>query len=478
MNDVSFTNLNTTLTIPPMLKDEIKMSKYSFLGIIYLFSVVSSSIANSLVGNIQDLYRVPFLKIRWIDISILFVVFSFFYSLPSTRRRLKNTNFIIFLCFIYLIFESFQLWRSWGLNDLSSEVSHFLCTLSLFIIVDLSFYAPSINTIISFLKKFAIWGAFTLIISNLYLLYSFISGNTIFTDSDIRVGLEVAGSKETVSQFVLVPFVYAFGLYFVFQKKAALWKKILFLCAIFSIYGALVITFGRGTLASIIIVSIYFLFSSTKPKEVILKIGAILLLIVIGYLIFDNAFAKRGYDPINKIVQIAEFATDVKNPDWDKGRSISHEYAIAAWKKNIWIGAGYNDLYHYGMPDNVATAHNGIITSLFHRGILGTLILMLILFLLFKHSIKLWFLIRKKNDHESDIIKLLIVVSFLWIITFLTQEALWEKYSLSIEFMYLGLIYNYYIQLRNKPKYYYFHQTIKNPLVNELPKNFNCNTIV
>lgn len=95
---------------------------------------------------------------------------------------------------------------------------------------------------------------------------------------------------------------------------------------------------------------------------------------------------------------------------------------------------------------NPATAHNGVITSLFHRGILGTIILMSILILLFKYAISLWFIIRLKVTYQTDMMKLLILVSFLWIITFMFQEVIWEKYSLSIEYIYLGLITNFYKQ--------------------------------
>jgi len=425
------------------------MSKYYFLAIVYLFSVVSSSIANSIDADVQNIYRIPFLNVRWIDIAILIILISFFYNLFLIVRRLKNTGFIILLCFIYIIFESFQLYRTWGLIDAASQMSHFLCTVSLFIVIDLSTYVLLIDSIILFLKRLAIWSAIAIIISNLYLLYSFLSGHVTYTDSDIRVGLEVAGSKEFVSSWVLTPFVYAFGLYFI-QKSGRFWEKLLFLIAIFSIYGALVITYFRGTLVMLLIITIYFIFSSSNAKQSLLKMGGLLLFIVLGYLFFGGVLTKKGYDPVKKVVEIVEFTTDTENPDWDKGRSFSQEYAIEAWQKNPLIGAGYNDLSNYGLPDNMATAHNGVITSLFHRGIIGTFILMLILILLFKYAIVLWFVLRRQTTFQSDMIKLLILVSVLWIITFLTQEILWEKYSLSIEYMYLGLILNCYKQYNIK----------------------------
>lgn len=422
------------------------MAKYSLLVIIYLIAVISSSVASLMKIDVQQFYRVPFLNARWIDIGILAIVFSFLYSLAKKTRSLKNTNFIVITCFIYLIFELVQFIRTWGVVDVATQVSLFFCTLSMFIIIDLSFYAIPIEKIVSFLRKVSIWGAFAIIIVNCYLLYSFITGHVVVEDMDVRVAIEVIGSKETVYSFVLIPFVYAFGLYFI-QKIGNFWEKVLFLSAILSIYGALIITFWRGTLVMILVITVYFLISSSGAKQIVLKIAGLLLFLGLGYFILGDTLASRGYDPVKKIVETAEFATDVNNPDWDKGRIVAQEFAINEWKNNLWVGAGYDALGRgKALPENAINPHNGVITSLFHRGILGTFILLLIFIVLFKYGISSWFIFRKNKTYEGEMVKLLILVSFFWIITFLTEEALWEKYSLSIEFFYLGLVTNLYKQ--------------------------------
>ncbi|MGC3947781.1 MAG: O-antigen ligase family protein [Chryseolinea sp.] len=387
------------------------------------------------------------MNIRWIDIAIVFVIIGYLYSLTTTNKRVYDTEIIVALCYIYLIFESFQLYKSWGQTDLSSQISHFFSTLSLFIVIDLSTYALSPRSITSFLKSYAILGAVVVTITNLYLLYSFLSGNVVFKDLDIRVALEVVGSKETVYSTVLTPFVYGFGLYFI-QKQGNPWLKVLFAAAILSIYVSLIITFYRGTFVMVGVLTIYVLLSSGETKEVFTKVFGTIVLMIVGYLIFGSILANKGYDPIGKIVEMAEFTVDVDNPDWDKGRSISLEYAIAAWKQNLWLGAGYDELTHYGFPEDLASAHNGFVTSLFHRGIVGTILLISILILLFKYAMNLWPILSEEKNYQNDAMKLLIIVSFLWIITFMTQEALWEKYSLCIQYLYLGLITNFYKQAR------------------------------
>lgn len=424
----------------------VKPVKYIILISIYLISVVASSIANSIGGNVQNFYRVPGVDIRWMDLVILLITASFFYHITSKSLKLKHTGGIVGLCVLYLLFESVQLYRSWGMYDATSQLSHFLCTLSLFIMIELSTNAIPIPNIVKFLRLFAILGAVVLSISNYYLIYSFITGNVVFEDLDIRVALEVEGSKETVYSTVLMPLVYSIGLY-VLPRRGNVWEKAVYIMAILSIYASLALTFHRGTLVTVVVISFYFIIRSGKFHQLIVKVAGVILMMATCYLMLGSMLSKKGYDPIDKIVETAKFSVDVKNPDWDKGRSISQDYALKAWHKNIWFGAGYDELLNYGLPETIATAHNGFITSAFHRGIVGTIILMLVLGSGFMYSYKLWFLLKYRQGYEDDIIRLLIMTAAFWIIPFMTQEALWEKYSLCIQYMYFGLIINIYKQL-------------------------------
>ena len=445
LSDNAVTTIDTLSHSGPKYGN-INLSKYYFLVFIYLFSVLSSSFANLVNIDVQNMYRIPFLNIRWIDIAICNIILRFFYNLVFIKQRLRNALIISSLCYIYLIFESAQLIKSWGLMDVPTQISHYISTLCVFIIIDLLTFPVPIELIIIFLKKILIWCSITVTISNFYLLYAFFSGHVVYTDFDVRVALEVIGSNESVYSFILTSFVYALALYLI-QRKSNLSEKILFLCAILSILISLVIQIFRSTLLMILVITIYFIFTSSNVKQILIRTSSLFLFIILGYLSFGDALAKKGYDPVDKISEIIEYSTDVKDPNWDKGRNEARQYAVAAWEKNFWTGAGYDELKHYGLPAGVVNPHNGVIQSLFHRGVIGTLILMLILFLLFKYALSLWFILKKVKNHQSDILKVLTLVSFLWIITFITEEALWEKYSLSIQFMFLGFIANGYKQI-------------------------------
>ena len=424
------------------------MVKYKFLAFLFLYIVAATSFASLLNINVQAIYRVPLINIRWIDVAILAVIAIYLYRPIIPQRVLSNNKTIINLSYIYLLYMIFELAKSWGRTGANTEISHFFCTLSIFIVIELSTFKIDKQEIVSFVKTFAFLSCFALIIKNFVVLYSFVSGRIIFLDSDIRVGIEFTGEKESVYSEVIIALVYLFGLYTIQNKKTG-WniEKLIFLIAIISIYVSLVFSFSRGLVFMISSSTlIYLLFFSKKIANAFIQIFSVLSILMVFYFVFGSALRQRGYDPIDRITQIVKFAADVDDPNWDKGRSLSRFYAIKAWKEHIWTGSGYDNLSNHGLPPDVATAHNFVITSLFHTGIIGTLLYLLILFYLFRNSIKLWRHLNKEDSESSDVMKLLIISSFFWLIMAWTQEAFWEKHSLCIEFMYLGLITNYYKQ--------------------------------
>jgi hypothetical protein len=425
------------------------MVKYSILFYIFLFVVIAASLASIIGINVQSIYRIPFINIRWIDVAIIVIVVSYFTRIQVREKLLSNNRFIVNLCYVYLLYSIYQLAKSWQMTDVNSQISHFICTLSIFIIIDLSTFKIDKKEIIQFIRKFAIYSSIALIVSNFVLLYSFISGKIIFTDSGIRIALDITGKKESVYAEVIIGLVYNFGLYAI-QNKSKNWEKlkILFIVAVISIYVALVFSYARGILFMIgASTGIYMLVFSKNLVKALIQVFSLSLILVIFYFMFGKTLGQKGYDPVEKITEIVKFTMDVKNPEWDKGRSISRKYATDAWKENFWTGNGYDDLYNHGLPPTVATAHNFVVTSLFHNGVIGTVIYLLIMILLFRNSVRLWRLLNTEDDYSRDTIKLLIISSFFWLILAMTQEAYWEKHSLSIEFLYLGLITNYYKQL-------------------------------
>jgi len=357
-------------------------------------------VANITGIDVQTFHRVPFIGIRWIDVAILIIMGGFIHSLTVSRSLVKNNGLIVGLCFIYLAFEFFQLVFSWGVIDAQTQISLFFATLCVFIIIDSSMFTMEPDDMLTFLKDGAIWGSCVLIVSNFYLFYSFLTGNVIYQDLDVRISLDVAGTKETVTTAVLTPFVYGFAMYFS-QTEIKPWQKAVFITAIISVFLSLVTSFHRGTLFEIGVITIYVIVSSKKAQQAFGKLLGLAFLMGIFYLLFGGILRSKGYDPLEKIIETTKFAADVNNPDWDKGRSGPQGYAIKAWQQHPWTGVGYDALYNYGLPDDYSTAHNGVITSLFHRGIIGTTILILILVVLYSFVIRLWLYVRKAKGEMN-----------------------------------------------------------------------------
>lgn len=426
------------------------MRKYKLLSSLFLIIVLATSVASMLDLNVQAVYRLPFINVRWIDITILLIIVLYFEKVLVNAKAFNKTKILLSLCFLYLFYNVFQLIKSWNTIDLNSQISHFLCTLGFFIIIDLTTFQITTEKISEFVRKFALFSAFTLIFTNFFTLYAFLSGNTILVDSGIRVGLDVEGQKESVYREVIIGLVYLFSLYFI-QNKCTLWEKAIFLTALLSIFVSLVYSFGRGLLFIIVSATfMYIIVFSKNMSKAITQIFILCISLFLFYVLFSKDLKQMGYDPVEKITEIVNFTFDFDNPKWDKGRSIPRAFALNAWRQKIWTGFGYDDLYNQGLPYDIATAHNIIITSLFHNGILGTILYLLILIILYKNAIKLWFLLNRINDNNRDILKMFIISSFFWIVPAWTQEGFWEKHSLMIQFMYLGMITNYYMQLKGR----------------------------
>lgn len=418
------------------------LGKYKLFVLIYLISVVSASVASLFGINVQILYRVPLLGVRWIDIGILCIIGGYLYSLNYTSNIIRKNAFVIGLCFIYVLFESIQLITSWGEINPSSQLSWFFCTLNFFILIDLLSFKIEKEKIVAFLKFFAVASSCVLLVVNATTFYSLLKGSAVIIDDDFRIGLNVEGTTESIYTSVLLSYCYAFGLYFI-QHDCKPWEKVLFLSTVVSIYVSLVYSFSRGDLFTVACISIlYILLFSKKIKQSLLQVATLVVLLAAFYFLFGDYLREKGYDPVEKIYATATFTMDVNSPGWDKGRSIPREYALAAWRKHFWTGVGYDDLSNYGLPEEVSTAHSGIITSLFHRGIIGTSIYVIVLALLFKNAVVLLAKLKRGVSFENDMFCLLAIGSFFWIVVFWNQEATWEKYSVGIQFLYLGLIGN------------------------------------
>ncbi len=93
------------------------MAKYKFMVLIFLFILMGTAFASMLGVNVQSVYRVPGIYIKWIDVGILTIICIYFIQLQFNEERLTNNDFIILLCYLYLLFAFFQLGKSWKEND-------------------------------------------------------------------------------------------------------------------------------------------------------------------------------------------------------------------------------------------------------------------------------------------------------------------------------------------------------------------------
>jgi O-antigen ligase len=253
--------------------------------------------------------------------------------------------------------------------------------------------------------------------------------------------------KETMSLATMLPMVLLHS-FFSVKLREPLWKTLIYLVMLVYLFVSLVGAWHRGLLATWFIVIVFVVFQGSRlsfsglgPRA--LK-GALALCVVIilGYTVFEGYFSNAT----RTIEKLARFTVSIDQSGWDKGRLYVQAIAITKWKERPLFGYGYEDLQRY-LPLRASAAHNFFVTSLFHRGLVGTLLIVSIFVICYARSIKLWKLSKHLEPREALLNKILVLAAWLWIIPLMTQEVMWERYSTSIQYVYFGFIVglvNYY----------------------------------
>lgn len=415
------------------------MRIYKFTMYVYLYSLLAFTLASVNKLNVQNFLRVPLINIRLIDMAIaLIVCLTILDYLKRPFKKDYKWIFIIHLFILfYIILDGVLFVKTMGITDINTQFAWLAATFSIVAIIYLSKRKILFN-IHSTLIDFASWGAVVITIITIAKLLALISGTAVIGDSG-RVGLEVIGSKGIVSDTVLIPLVMAYGL-FAFQLNLSKWKKVIFYISLVAIFIDLIMSFHRGFMFTVLMAILFFSIQSSKTSittklKSIFIISSILLVLIIG---FSKVLDSLGYNPVKKITEVTNYAVDVENPAWSKGRYYVQSRILRTWLNKPWLGWGYDDVTKRAKVPSFS--HNFLVTSLFYRGIIGTILLSIILMICFLNSIKLWKISSKLPYKEKILNRILVFVTMMWLIPLLTQEALTERYSATIQFIYFGII--------------------------------------
>jgi len=428
------------------------MKLQKFLILVYLYSLLTGAFSAISGLDKQILLRMPLINIRWIDIVILIYVFMAIKYLPaliSNSSGHKKLSKLQTLILTYLLFELVQFARTFGVIDFQSQVSWLLSTLG-FSILLITFREYDVSDFHRLLINFAVTSSLVVYILILLELYGLKLG-VAFQSEEGRLTLMQNAQKESVSASVLYPFIFTFSLISSFIKIVS-YKKTLIYLSILPILIIVIVSFHRGTLAMVIITTIFFVptikSKSNKSFKYVGKLLKLTSILLVLFILFSDSLSSIGFNPIDKLEKVALFSVDVDNSNWDKGRFYVQAVLLGVWEKNILFGVGYDSHERY-LPTGSA-AHNFFVSSLFHRGLIGTFLLSWIFLLCYIKAFKLWRLSAKLNDNERLINRALVFTAFLWIIPLMTQEVMWEKYSTSIQFFYFSVIISLYEYYNNK----------------------------
>jgi len=399
----------------------------------------------------DNLLRIPFLNIQYLDAVLLIFTVVFLKDLADRAfsKESKKLSTIQVLILIYLILEIWNFFRSLGVRgeDFNSTFGMFLVSLSIILLFELSETTFESNNL-KFLMNFVIFASIILSIDSIATLLGLTYGFSFAVEGygGSRVMLDPTGFKNTVSNATLLTLVISYSVkYKNFDLSKT--KRYILIGGLIILSIGLVLSFHRGTLY-IWMLAICYVFFEGKGKSRMKNFFSIIIIAIFLFAFFGDYLTALGYNPLTSIIKTFRFSTDIYNPSWDKGRAWAQEQAIQLWKDDIFFGKGYLNYYEY----NAALPHNFFITSLVTRGLIGTAIITSIIVIAYYKSILLWKLTSNMQIKEKSIIRSLIFASWLFIIGMMTQEAFNERYCLSAQYIYWGLIYGLYNYYSKKLK--------------------------
>ncbi len=427
------------------------MKYLKFLFISYILALFSLPVSNFFYIDVQALFRFPILNIRYFDIAIFFVIIVSFYNGIITLKRTfksKTTSILILLIFFFSLFQIFNFIRTLGVIEINAQLAFLGAYLSIFVVyfVIVNF---DVYQLLKIIKQIIIPLSIVILIMNISLLYLLLAGKALVLQDIMgeRILFDVKGSKEVIGTINITMLTFLAALY---RKELYAKKKSLNLILVFNFITTIFISFfsfHRVTVLGLILcIIVYFISILKKDFRNLVKLSFIFLFFTIIIFSFINSFLfyfeKIGINPIQNLINTINFAFDVDNPNWDKGREFSRIIGMQIWYTNFWFGMGMNYMDLVSKIYNIATPHHLIITSLMHNGLIGTILFTSIYIIFYLKTFKLFMKVIKGNliGEEKILSIILVTTSIIWLFTAFTQEIQLERYSSSIQYFIFATI--------------------------------------
>lgn len=424
----------------------------------YLLALISIPISNLLKIDIQFMFRVPGLNIRFFDVALIIMLIAAFssniYQIFNVKSNLSKLLNILML--LFLVFQFFNFFRTLGDIEINAQLAFLGAYLSIFIVYYINNFLSK-DQILKMLKDDYFLIILIMLFYNFSLLFLYLSGRALIVDDSLgqRLMFDAVGLKESIGLLNVSFFSLLLAL---FRKEIFTNSKIKGYFSLFFLILFVVISlfsFHRGTIFGIMFcVTVYILYmSKVNLKRNLTLILVALFTLAIIYSSY-NTLLKGGIDPIQNFKNTIEFALDTNNPVWDKGREFSRILALQIWYSNFWFGIGFSHMDLVTKVYNVATPHHLVFTSLMHNGLIGSIFFLGIYSIFYIKTIKLTKKLFKGiiPKNEVIIVIILLTVSFLWLMIALTQEVQLERYSSALQYIFFGAIIKIddYYELQSK----------------------------
>jgi len=345
----------------------------------------------------------------WLMANTIF----FIYNRYSLYDSISIIFFLVYLTLIYFF----------NLNERFSTPAY------IHILGSIVFYLILVNFIDSYeqLSKMLLIHIIVVVPILIHMAYiSWFQLNSFWLTPDFESGTRFG--KNSVGMFIIFCFTYLYGYY---RNNNSFFVKVALL---FLVFCALY-TISRGTLVSLSICIIMFLFISSKKITYVKPILFSMLLFflaknILSFDLFDNMMQIKNVGGTHKQEKFIDFTSSGPGSKYGYGQRASHYITIVKKFPNKPIFGHGTESFR---RNEGTLAHNDYITILYEYGLVGFL---LFIFILFNHFFKLW-KIRDKIPNryvwigEAQLVQFFIMAFVSLIMTTYISPIFWYHLAIS-----------------------------------------------
>lgn len=304
---------------------------------------------------------------------ILLVILLTLILLKSKKVKFKHNDLMIIgIVILTNVTLAFNVFYAKNIFELLIYMGYYLVGIMIFLII--KFKCLNLNNLCSFLKTYIIVTSIICLFTNIsFLIYTTTGYSTIL----IHVGQTVRavglfGNPNYYSILLLMVLGFLYGMSNI-KLNLNLDKRV-YLLLIFNLFLGVFLTFSRGALVAMIIITIIYFFLNLRKYFKFRYISLVSLAFFSLFFLMETIIDTTVFKSI-----VEQFIIRIENAIYGDGagRYDIWEVALELFAQNLWItifGIGGNQFTYYSNHH----PHNGYIGTLVESGLVGAILLLIL----------------------------------------------------------------------------------------------------